>query len=76
MRPASVLLPLLAVLATFPVVGHAADLDGAALSPLWGLALPAIALQYLIFTLDSAYQYMQGRGGTWKGRVQANVSGS
>jgi hopene-associated glycosyltransferase HpnB len=44
------------------------------LSPLWGIALPAIALQYLIFTLDSAYQYMRGRGGSWKGRVQANVS--
>jgi hopene-associated glycosyltransferase HpnB len=43
-------------------------------SPLWGFALPAIALQYLIFTLDSAYQYVRGRGGTWKGRVQANVS--
>jgi hopene-associated glycosyltransferase HpnB len=44
------------------------------LSPLWGIALPAIALLYLIFTLDSAYQYMRGRGGTWKGRAQANVS--
>jgi hopene-associated glycosyltransferase HpnB len=42
-------------------------------SPLWGIVLPAIALQYLIFTLDSAYQYMRGRGGTWKGRVQAGV---
>lgn len=42
------------------------------LSPLWGFALPGIALLYLIFTLDSAYQYMRGRGGTWKGRVQAN----
>jgi len=44
------------------------------LSPLWGLALPAIALEYMIFTLDSARQYMQGRGGSWKGRLQANVS--
>jgi len=44
------------------------------LSPLWGFALPAIALQYLIYTLDSAYQYMRGQGGSWKGRVQANVS--
>lgn len=44
------------------------------LSPLWGIALPAIALQYLIYTLDSAYQYMRGRGGSWKGRAQANVS--
>jgi hopene-associated glycosyltransferase HpnB len=44
------------------------------LSPLWGVALPAIALQYLLFTLDSAYQYVRGRGGSWKGRMQANVS--
>ena len=44
------------------------------LSPLWGIALPVIALQYMLFTLDSAYQYMRGRGGAWKGRVQANVS--
>ena len=44
------------------------------LSPLWGIVLPAIALQYLLFTLDSAYQDVRGRGGSWKGRVQANVS--
>jgi hypothetical protein len=44
------------------------------LSPLWGIALPAIALQYLIFALDSAWQYVRGRGGSWKGRVQAKVS--
>jgi hypothetical protein len=43
-------------------------------SPLWGLALPVIALQYMLFTLDSAYQYVRGEGGSWKGRVQANVS--
>jgi hopene-associated glycosyltransferase HpnB len=42
-------------------------------SILWGFALPAIALLYLIFTVDAAYQYARGRGGTWKGRVQANV---
>jgi hopene-associated glycosyltransferase HpnB len=41
------------------------------LSPLWGLALPLIALAYLVFTLDSAYQHARGRGGLWKGRVQA-----
>ncbi len=45
------------------------------LSPLWGIALPAIALLYMLFTLDSAYQYMRGRGGSWKGRAQANMSG-
>jgi hopene-associated glycosyltransferase HpnB len=43
-------------------------------SPLWGIALPVIALEYMLFTLDSAYQYVRGRGGNWKGRMQANVS--
>jgi hopene-associated glycosyltransferase HpnB len=43
------------------------------LAPLWGLALPAIALAYMAFTLDSAYQHARGRGGLWKGRV-ADVS--
>lgn len=44
------------------------------LSPLWGVALPAIGFLYLLYTLDSAYQYARGRGGSWKGRVQANVA--
>ncbi len=39
------------------------------LSPLWGLALPGIALLYLYYTLNSAYQYLRRRGGQWKGRV-------
>jgi hypothetical protein len=43
------------------------------LSPLWGVALPLIALAYLVFTLDSAYQHARGRGGLWKGRVQART---
>jgi hopene-associated glycosyltransferase HpnB len=42
-------------------------------SPLWGLALPAIAFAYMAFTVDSAYQHGRGRGGMWKGRVQAQV---
>jgi hypothetical protein len=42
-------------------------------SPLWGLALPLIALAYMAFTLDSAYQHVRGRGGLWKGRVQAQM---
>ena len=45
------------------------------LSPLWGPFLPAIALAYMAFTLDSAYQYARKRGGLWKGRVQSNVNG-
>jgi hopene-associated glycosyltransferase HpnB len=40
-------------------------------SPLWGVALPAIALCYMLFTLDSALQFARGKGGLWKGRVQA-----
>jgi hopene-associated glycosyltransferase HpnB len=41
------------------------------LSPLGGLALPAIAFAYLIFTIDSALKSMRGQGGLWKGRFQA-----
>jgi hypothetical protein len=40
-------------------------------SPLWGLALPAIAAAYTAFTLQSAVQMWRGRGGFWKGRAQA-----
>jgi hopene-associated glycosyltransferase HpnB len=40
--------------------------------PLVGaLALPAIALAYVAFTMESAIQYWRGRGGYWKGRIQA-----
>lgn len=37
-------------------------------SPLWGLALPAIALFYLAATIGSAVRFYQGRGGQWKNR--------
>jgi hopene-associated glycosyltransferase HpnB len=40
-------------------------------SPLWGAALPATAAAYTLFTLDSALQVWRGRGGMWKGRIQA-----
>jgi hopene-associated glycosyltransferase HpnB len=40
-------------------------------SPMWGVALPFIALFYLGFTVDSAVQHWRGRGGAWKGRYQA-----
>jgi len=40
-------------------------------SPLWGLFLPGIGIFYAAFTLDSAIQFWRGRGGMWKGRVQA-----
>ena len=45
-------------------------------SPLWGLALPAVAAAYMLYTLDSVYRTLRGQGGQWKGRVQANASGS
>ena len=40
-------------------------------SPLWGLALPAIGAVYAFFTVQSAIDFWRGRGGLWKGRVQA-----
>jgi hopene-associated glycosyltransferase HpnB len=43
-------------------------------SPWWGLALPAIAGTYLVFTLDSAWQHLRGMGGEWKGRVHRGMS--
>lgn len=44
-------------------------------SPLWGIALPMIAMIYTAFTLDSAVQHWRGRGGAWKGRFQAASAG-
>jgi glycosyltransferase involved in cell wall biosynthesis len=43
-------------------------------SPLWGPALPLIATFYAGCTLLSAWQHGRGRGGLWKGRVQADLS--
>jgi hopene-associated glycosyltransferase HpnB len=40
-------------------------------SPWLGVALPAIAFAYLMFTLHSAIQSVRGKGGLWKGRFQA-----
>jgi hopene-associated glycosyltransferase HpnB len=36
-----------------------------------GVALPAIAVAYVVFMSESAVQYWRGRGGYWKGRFQA-----
>jgi hypothetical protein len=44
------------------------------LSLVWAPALPLIALAYLAFTLDSAFQHWRGRGGVWKGRSQASLA--
>jgi hopene-associated glycosyltransferase HpnB len=42
-------------------------------SPLWAPALPLIALFYLAATIGSAIDHRRGRGGRWKGRVQAGI---
>jgi hopene-associated glycosyltransferase HpnB len=39
------------------------------ISPLWSLALPAIAVFYLCATILSAVEHWRGRGGLWKGRT-------
>jgi hypothetical protein len=41
------------------------------LSPIWGLALPAIGAAYMLFTAQSAVETWRGRGGLWKGRLKA-----
>jgi hypothetical protein len=42
------------------------------LSALWALALPLVASFYTAATIDSALRYWSGRGGQWKGRMQAS----
>jgi len=42
-------------------------------SPLWGPVLPLIGALYAGFTLQSAIDVWTGRGGLWKGRVQARA---
>ena len=39
------------------------------ISPLWSLALPAVAVFYLGATVLSAVDHWRGRGGLWKGRT-------
>jgi hypothetical protein len=41
---------------------------------LWSFALPAIAALNLYYTLDSAYLFVRGRGGQWKGRIHADAT--
>jgi len=41
------------------------------IAPWGGVALPAIAFAYLMFTVNSALQSVRGKGGFWKGRFQA-----
>ena len=40
-------------------------------SILWSPALPLVAIFYMVATIDSAVRCWTGRGGSWKGRVQA-----
>jgi hopene-associated glycosyltransferase HpnB len=73
--------PLLALLAPAPAawlgvaawlamaLAYAPTLRRFGLHPLRGLALPAIALMYMVFTCESAWQEWRGRGGMWKGEA-------
>ncbi len=45
-------------------------------NPLWGFALPLIAFVYMAWTIESALQYARGKGGQWKGRIQAAPRGA
>ena len=58
---------LAAWLAMIPA--YAPTLQRFGLSPWRGVALPAIALAYMLFTLDSALAEWRGRGGVWKGEA-------
>lgn len=40
-------------------------------APIWGVALPLLGLFYAWCTLVSAMDHWKGKGGMWKGRVQA-----
>ena len=44
--------------------------------PLWGLALPLIALTSMICTIESALQFACGRSGAFRARVQAAERGA
>src|SRR5664279_3311770 len=57
------------------VAGMALTYLAPVLLALFGPFLPAVALAYMAFTFDSAYQYARNRGGLWKGHIQANVNG-
>jgi hopene-associated glycosyltransferase HpnB len=39
--------------------------------PYWALTLPLAVVFYTAMTIDSAWQYRHGRGGRWKGRIEA-----
>ncbi len=38
-------------------------------SPLWGIALPVIAMYYMAATVGSAVRFYRGTGGQWKNRT-------
>jgi hopene-associated glycosyltransferase HpnB len=53
------------------IFGYQQTLRNFRRSPLWALALPLVAFYYTCATVDSAWRYWRGRGGAWKGRLQA-----
>ena len=43
------------------------------LSPVWSLAMPVIAVLYLMMTWTSALRYWKGERSRWKGRIYQNI---
>jgi hopene-associated glycosyltransferase HpnB len=61
---------------TAMALAYAPTLRRFGLSPLRGLALPAVAAAYALVTLDSALAERRGRGGMWKGEINPGGAGS
>ena len=57
-------------------IGFAPTLRRFGLSALRGVALPGVALTYMLFTLDSAWAEWRGRGGMWKGEAGPRADGA
>jgi hopene-associated glycosyltransferase HpnB len=58
----------------FMAVAFQPTLNDYRVSPLWGFALPAVALLYTVYTIESAWESSSGRGGLWKGRYQERAA--
>lgn len=55
------------------VIAYLPTLRFYSFSPVWSIAMPAIAGLYLLMTWTSALRYWRGERSRWKGRVYQNV---
>lgn len=56
------------------LLGYQTTLRNFGRAQVWALALPLVALFYTAATVNSGWRYWRGRGGAWKGRIQASAS--